>query len=203
MLRHSELQGFKIPKVKDKLITTLFADDTTVFLSEFDKFTDLELILNKWCIASGACFNVNKTEVTPVGNPSYQRDVISTRCIHPSQEPLANEIHIAQDQEPVRVLGAWIGNHIDQTTIWSPVMDKIKDNLNRWNKSHPTLFGHRLIIQMVVGGMTQYLAKVQTMPKQVEDDLQKIIRNFMWDGKKAPVNINTLHLPIRQGGVKL
>jgi hypothetical protein len=42
MLRHSELQGLKIPGVKDKLITTLFADDTTVFLSEFDKFTDLE-----------------------------------------------------------------------------------------------------------------------------------------------------------------
>jgi hypothetical protein len=75
--------------------------------------------------------------------------------------------------------------------------------LNRWNMGHPTLFGRRLIIQMVVGGMTQYLAKVQTMPKQVEDTLEKIIRNFMWNGNKAPVSISTLHLPIEQGGVKL
>jgi exonuclease III len=203
MLRLSELQGFKIPGVRDKLITTLFADDTTVFLSEFDKFTDLEVILNKWCIASGARFNVNKTEVTPVGNNSYRKDVISSRCIHPSQEPLANDIHIAQDQEPVRVLGAWIGNHVDQTIVWSPILDRIKESLKRWNRSKPTLFGRRLIIQMIVGGMTQYLAKVQTMPKQIEDTLEKIIRDFIWDGKKASVNMDTLYLPIRQGGIKL
>ena len=54
MLRLSNLKGFEIPGVENKLITTLFADDTTVFLSQFDKFTDLESILNKWCIASGA-----------------------------------------------------------------------------------------------------------------------------------------------------
>jgi len=81
------------------------------------------------------------------------------------------------------MLGAWIGNNIDQATIWSPVLDRIRDNLDGWNRSHPTLFGCRLIIQMVVGGMTQYLAKVQTMPKQVEETLTKTIRNFMWDGK--------------------
>ena len=64
MLRLSNLKCFEIPGVRDKLITTLFADDTTVFLSKFDKFTDLKAILNKWCIASGACFNVSKTEIT-------------------------------------------------------------------------------------------------------------------------------------------
>jgi len=203
MLRCSGLKGFEIPGVKDRLITTLFADDTTVFLSEFDKFTDLEAILNKWCIASGARFNVGKTEVTPIGTTTYRKDVVNTRCIHPTQEPLAQDIHIAQEQEPVRILGAWIGNNIDQNVVWSTVLDKIRDNLNRWNMGHPTLFGRRLIIQMVVGGMTQYLAKVQTMPKQVEDTLEKIIRNFMWNGNKAPVSISTLHLPIEQGGVKL
>ena len=56
---------------------------------------------------------------------------------------------------------------------------------------------------MVVGEMTQYLAKVQTMPKQVEKTLIKTIRNFMWNGKKPSVNKDTLHLPIEQGGVKL
>ena len=40
MLRLSNLKGFEIPGVENKLITTLFADDTTVFLSQFDNFTD-------------------------------------------------------------------------------------------------------------------------------------------------------------------
>ena len=51
---------------------------------------------------------------------------------------------------------------------------------------------------MVVGGMTQYLAKVQTMPRQIEETLTKVIRNFVWNGKKPPVNINALRLPITQ-----
>ena len=203
MLRKSDLKGFEIPGVKDKLITTLFADDTTVFLSEYDKFVDLEVILNKWCTASGARFNVNKTEVLPVGHPLYRKEVVVTRRIHPSEETLANTIHIAQDQESVRMLGAWIGNNIEQAIVWSPVLDKIRNNLDRWSKSHPTLFGRRLIVQMVVGGMTQYLAKVQTMPRQIEETLEKIIRNFLWADKKPPVNIATLYLPIRQGAIKL
>jgi hypothetical protein len=141
MLRQSNLEGFNIPGIGEKLITTLFADDTTVFLSEFDKFKDLELILGKWCIASGARFNVDKTEVTPVGSENYRNSVITTRCLHSSQEPLATNIHIANDKEPVRTLGAWIGNNIDQASVWSTTLDKIRAALAQWDKSHPTLFG--------------------------------------------------------------
>ena len=75
MLRLSNLKGFEIPGARDKLITTLFADDTTVFLSKFDKFRDLKAILNKWCIASGACFNVSKTEITYRWFHVSQKDV--------------------------------------------------------------------------------------------------------------------------------
>ena len=33
--------------------------------------------------------------------------------------------------------------------------------------------------------------------------LEKIIRNFIWDESKPPVSMNTLYLPIAQGGIKL
>ncbi len=45
MLRQLDLQGFKVPGVKEKIIATLFADDTTVFLSQYDDFTELTAIL--------------------------------------------------------------------------------------------------------------------------------------------------------------
>ncbi|KAF8902960.1 hypothetical protein CPB84DRAFT_1775312, partial [Gymnopilus junonius] len=44
-LRESELKGYDIPGGREKLIANLFADDTTVFLSEGDKFGDLQEIL--------------------------------------------------------------------------------------------------------------------------------------------------------------
>lgn len=141
MLRQSDLRGFEIPGVKDKLITTLFADDTTVYLSEFDNFSDLEAILNKWCIASGARFNVNKTEGVPIGTVTYRNMVESTRYIHPTQAPLTEDIHIAKKGEAIQMLGAWIGNNVDQITIWSTLLDKIRNSLEQWGKSHPTIFG--------------------------------------------------------------
>jgi hypothetical protein len=49
MLRDSSLKGLQIMGDTERLITTLFADDTTVFLSEDDDFEDLQTILNKWC----------------------------------------------------------------------------------------------------------------------------------------------------------
>lgn len=66
MLRKSSLQGFCIPGVAQHLITFLFADNTIIFLSEEDGFDTLLSILNKWCMASGAKFNIPKTEIVPL-----------------------------------------------------------------------------------------------------------------------------------------
>ncbi|KIM74506.1 hypothetical protein PILCRDRAFT_30734, partial [Piloderma croceum F 1598] len=192
MLRQSNMKGFNIPGIGERLMTTLFADDTTVYLLEFDCFTDLQNILDTWCIASGARFNTKKTEVLPIGSPTYRDTVLKTRKIHPSQQQLVDGIHIAGDKEPVRILGAWIGNNVDQSAVWSPIIDKIRSRLDQWNQSHPTLFGRCLIIRMIVGGMSPYLATTQGMPIQVTQILQKITCQFILEGSKPPVGMDTL-----------
>lgn len=72
MLRKSDLTGYQIPGARDRLITTLFADDTTVYLSEGDSVASLEEMLDKWCKASGAKFNLDKTEIIPIGTEKYR-----------------------------------------------------------------------------------------------------------------------------------
>ncbi|KAJ7676735.1 hypothetical protein DFH06DRAFT_976818, partial [Mycena polygramma] len=57
---------------------------------------------------------------------------------------------------------------------------------------------------MVVGGMTQYLAKVQGMPAEVEKKLERRIRAFLWDDKcLIAVNKETVYAPIEMGGRNL
>ena len=71
-IRKSNLKGYNdIPGVRDKLITTLFADDTTVFLHEDDELEALEKILDQWCMASTAVFNIAKTQLLPIGKKEY------------------------------------------------------------------------------------------------------------------------------------
>lgn len=124
----------------------LYADDTTIYLNKNDKYSDLENILNEWC----------------------QERVITTRKLNPDDTPLENSIRVAPDGHPIRSLGAWIGNETNDATPWEPILDNISKTLNRWNKGHPSLDGKRLIAQMVIGGMTQFLAKAQGMPKNIE-----------------------------------
>ena len=64
--------------------------------------------------------------------------------------------------------------------------------------------GRKLIIQMTIAGMTQYLTKVQGMLKEIEDKLIKKTRNFLWNKEGIPpVNELTLQSPISEGGRKV
>jgi len=179
MLRRSDLEGYRVPGTTKKLITSLFADDTTVYLTAKDKFSDLQNILKEWCTASGAKFNIAKTEVIPIGTPEYRQSVIQTRKAHETHEAILDHIHIAGEGEPVRILGAWIGNNINPNEQWTRVIEKIETALDQWSKSHPTMEGRKHIIQMVIGGMTQYLTKAQGMPSEIEKRLSKKIRTFI------------------------
>ena len=203
MLRKSELSGLQIEGVVECLITTLFADDTTIYLSQFDSFQDLNEILDKWCWSSGAKFNVQKTIIVPVGVQTYREEVINLRKLSPDQPPIPPNIMIAPDGHAVRALGAFVGNKIKNVSVWTPVVERIDRLLAQWSKSKPTQIGRHLIISMVVGGLTQYLTRVQGMPPEVEKELTQKISHFMWDSPSTPpVNVETLQLPASQGGKK-
>ncbi|KIY47089.1 hypothetical protein FISHEDRAFT_20358, partial [Fistulina hepatica ATCC 64428] len=197
LLRKSNLKGMTVPgkEAENRLIIKLFADDTTVYLSQHDNFQDLEDILLTWCNISQANFNIQKTEVIPVGTEQYRQDVIRTRKIGADSKPIASSVHIAVDGEAIRILGAWIGNNIDKAVPWSLILKKVDDTLAlyrilrvtaRWERYHPTIIGRRLITQMFAGGMTQFRTKAQGMPKSIEKKLIKTIRDYMAKGNEHP-----------------
>jgi hypothetical protein len=110
MLRGSDLKGYCIPGATERLISTLFADDTTVYLSHDDNYDSLQQILRVWCEASGAKFNISKTEVLPIGSTTYRNYVLEHRKTNPTSSPIPNHVHIVEDGSPIRLLGGWIGN---------------------------------------------------------------------------------------------
>ena len=66
--RSQNIEGIQIPSRREFLKVKLFADDTTVYLSENDRWDDLQSILSRWCAVSGAKFNIEKTEIIPLGS---------------------------------------------------------------------------------------------------------------------------------------
>ncbi|KIL54613.1 hypothetical protein M378DRAFT_1052860 [Amanita muscaria Koide BX008] len=200
MLRRSQLRGLDSKEGRTRLIASLFADDTTVFLHKSDSFKNLQNLLACWCKASGARFNITKTVVIPLGNKAYREKLIRSRQLNPTATPIPGEVHIAGETEPTRILGTFVGYNIPQINIWTPILEKIDLNLERWNQGHPTQDGKRLIVGMEVGGRTQYLTRVQGMPSEIEDAINKRISKFMWGETKAPpVNMATLTNSIASG----
>ena len=199
------LRGYNIPGSEEKLITTLFADDTNLYLSKHDKMDDVKEILEEWCLASGAKFNIEKTEIIPIGTPEHRNQIIQTRKLNAQDQTTLDErIRIANDGEATRSLGAWIGNNVNDITPWEPIIDKTHKTLNIWNRSHPTVLGRKIIAQAIIGGYTQFLTMAQGMPKHIESALIKIIRNFMWNDSTNPrIALETLYRPVEEGGLNL
>jgi len=161
--------------------------------------------LNKWCKTSVAKFNIEKTEIIPISTTEHRQKIIECRKINDlDTEPLIEKIHIAKDGESIRMLGAWIGNQMNNDAPWETIIDKINGNLTRWKHLHPTLNGRKLIAQAVVGGHTQFLMNAQGMPTHIETALKKIISSFMWDDDSTPrIASDTLNSPIHKGGLDL
>ncbi|CDO76071.1 hypothetical protein BN946_scf184814.g4 [Trametes cinnabarina] len=201
MIRKSNIKGINIPNLREALKATLFADDTTTFLGEDDKYQDLQKVLDTWCGAAKARFNIKKTEIIPIGTAEFRKSVIDDYKQHGRWKDYPLNVHVMEDGEPVRILGAWLGNNLDNAEIWLPRIEKIRSTLEKWTRSRPTLEGKRHVVQMFAGGMSQFLADVQRMPKSVIDRLNVIIRRYLWNDKHTPpVKSETMLLPVEQGG---
>ena len=87
-----------------------------------------------WCLAAKARFNIQKTEIIPIGERSYRDRMVLTYRESGTWKNYPSNVRMASQGEPVRVLGAFIGNGIDQCTVWTPTIDKISKVLDRWQK---------------------------------------------------------------------
>ncbi len=209
MIRKSDIEGFTIPRCNETLKAVLFADDTTVYLSRRDDFNVLQRVLDTWCSVAKARFNIGKTEIIPMGSEEFRHEMAETYRVTGRWKNYPRNVHVAQEGEAVRILGAFFGNGIDQVAVWTLVLNRIvamrkplMQVIERWRNGHASVQGKRHVIQMIVGGMTQFLTTVQRMPEAIRERLTKIIRSYLWDGRGyTPVALDTVYLPVAAGGL--
>ncbi|KAH9856130.1 hypothetical protein C2E23DRAFT_696267, partial [Lenzites betulinus] len=202
-LRASSLVGLEIPGLQERIISTMFADDTTVFLSARDKYSHMNNLLNKWCAGARAKFNEPKTVIIPIGPVGGRNRVRMDRTLTPGGEPLPNDVKILDEGEGTRILGAWLGPAYDDSEPWTKIVATINKNLERWGSRKPTLRGRQVIINLEIGSRTQYLTRVQGMPKNIEDALTKMTAAFLWNGQRPPIAGNTTERPTSEGGIRV
>src|SRR5258708_1038624 len=140
LCKTTQIQGLKIETPNSKLAVKLsmFADNAAVFLSDKDNTRSLFKLLDRWCLASGAKFNKDKTVIIPAGSAEYRQQVLETCSLSTDPTtPIPDEIRIQRDGETTRYLGAKVGNNINGTAPWPQIIEKIEKSLNTWKKAYP------------------------------------------------------------------
>ncbi|VDB86869.1 unnamed protein product [Peniophora sp. CBMAI 1063] len=161
MLRLSDLKGVTVHNSTRRLIASLFADDTTVFLDATDRLDDLFTILDSWCLASGAKFNISKTCIIPLGSPDHRTTVLESRRLHPDHDPVPANIPILRDRDHTRVLGAFVGNDIREDLPWGPLVSKARAFFAKYANhiAYPDLQSRTNLVSLYIGQTTQYLTR--------------------------------------------
>jgi ribonuclease HI/exonuclease III len=180
-IRKSELKGFQAKGQTERLIASLFADDTLVYMKESDDINIMFKVIDTFCTASTANFNIAKTEYLPVGSKAYRQDVIANRKFGNNKIP--DNVKIVVDGEAMRTLGAWIGNEISIDPQWQGILERQKRIMETWASSRPSYKGKELIAKALVQSVALFLATVNHMPDEVVNKMQKGIKNFLWDNR--------------------
>jgi ribonuclease HI len=181
-LRQSELKGLQIPGIRKKILTSLFADDTLVYLGSEDDMRVLKQIINKFCLASTAKFNIEKTECLPLGNKQQREKITKTRKM--GINIIEKEIKIVEDGECMRTLGAWVGNGDSQVDKWNKIIQDQQQIMELWQRMHLSFKGKELVLKALIQSKAVFLATVNGMPKDIEEIMQKNMKDFLWEGKE-------------------
>ncbi len=73
-----DIKGMMIPGLENAIKIKLFADDTNLFLSKDDRIDHIQGVLNNWCEISGARFNIEKTEIIPMGTEEHRKTIVES-----------------------------------------------------------------------------------------------------------------------------
>ena len=192
MIRSNKnIEGININGVKNLL--ALFADDMNIFMLNKEKsWQELTRMLRYFEQISGMKVNYDKSTIYRLGSAkkSISRDYAMGKI---------------RWSDKANVLGVTVTTSeklMDEN--FNPLIEKSEKILNLWMWRNLSLIGKVVIINTLVASL--YVHKLAALPFLQPDHIkryQKVILNFLWDGKRSKININILQGHKFDGGLGL
>ena len=188
---NQDIEGITIADIHNLL--NQFADDMDLFSICGKK--SLEAIfeeLDKFRFQSGFEVSYEKTTLYRIGSLRH------------SNAQMYDIDQVQWSNEDINVLGIMI-SHTDITMKnYSQIVDKVKVTLNAWYNRGLTLMGKIQVVNTLVASLFVYKMMVfPIIPEKVVKSVENIIRDFLWNGKKAKIAYKIMQNPKSQGGLNL
>jgi len=113
---------------------------------------------------------------------------------------ISEEIRIVKDGETLRTLESYMGNKANQM---NQILKKQNEVLNAWKTLNLSISGKELILKSLVQSRALFLATVNRMPKDIQKRIEKQMKDFIWNDKKATMNWKEVSQPREIGGLNM
>ena len=175
---HPDIVGLCLPGVPNPLpVLSLYADDTSIISVSDSSTVAVFEVYSSFEAGTGAKLNLGKCQGLWLGAWRNRSD-----------SPVA----IAWNSSKIKTLGVFVGyGNLDEAN-WRPRIEAVERVLNSWRSRSLSLSGKALIINALALSRIWYVASLVSMPLWVCRELNKIIFNFFWSGKRDLVARNVV-----------
>ncbi len=158
------IKNIKGIRINPDINSLLFqhADDTTITVQDAQSVEAVFNTVNKYCLATGANVNIEKSEVLCLGKAS--------------DKDLSFNIPITVNTNCVQILGIYLGpnKYLCEKMNWKIKIEKIKAIINMWKQRKLTLNGKATVWNTLLTSRLWYHITVIHVPKWVEQEIQKM-----------------------------
>lgn len=189
---NGNIRGVDLGGKEHKLL--LYADDILMLVKDpLNSIPHLMDIIKSYSILSGYKINWTKSEAMPISGLCHSNSVTNFGFKWVSNGMKYLGIKLSQDVEEI------------PASNLEPILQKIKNNLDKWGKIRLTLWGKVNVIKMVISPQLNYILMMVpvTISPHFFKQYDTIIKDFLWEGKRPRIKLSKMCAPRAKGGLGL
>ena len=191
-LRENEqIEGITLQNIRNLL--NQFADDMDIFsLAKEESLKAIFRELEAFRLQSGFTVSYDKTTLYRIGSLRH------------SNARMYDIDNFVWSNEDISVLGVIIAHENIVEKNYSCVVEKAKKVLKGWQNRNLSLIGRVRVINSLVGSL--FVHKMMVLPRipiMILKDLDNLFRDYLWNGRKAKIQLGILQLDKKEGGLGL
>ena len=190
---NDEIKGISVDDLK--ILLSQFADDTTIFLDgRKESFNACISTLKLFASMSGLKLNYDKSVAVWIGRSRN------------SNVKFMPELGLIWNPSTFKFLGIIFSVNIETMVNfnYASKLEQIRNMLKQWSKRNLTPFGKITVLKtLVLSKLTYLFINLPDPSETFLNDLQKLMFNFLWDGKPDKIKRTCTFQTYEEGGLKM
>jgi len=184
---------YGLPPVK----VMLYADDINLFLSATDSIPAVNDCLSSVSYAIGSKFNLEKTDVKPVGPHDF-------RLLCFTDQSMAGHIipgaFVLPPGSPLRILGVWVDSRDFAAPRWSQIDSHIGRIIRQWRAIGASAQNRSVLAKTLMLSRCHFLLDGNGISAYWRNRIGSKIQRFV-RGNMSSMAYQTLEAPVEEGGI--